>query len=476
VIRLIVVLAGIVALVWSARRWKDAVRVALVLVILEGAIRKWLVPGAQDLFYFAKDVFLLGAYAGFFRSPERRRYRPPAAPVLYGLLVAGAFLGLLQIFNPNLPNLLVGILGFKAYFFYVPLIFLLPTMFRTDQELMVQIHRYLLLAIPVGLLAVAQFFSPPGSVLNTYARPDADAAGIATFGSSTYVRVTATFSFISGYTSYLLATVILLLTWMAIGRWRLRGHLVMYVALGLTLLGLLMTGSRGPVLLLILLFPLYWWLGVLREQGGGGTFGRLLLGLSLVTVVLVWLGEDAIGAFYGRALGIEDVPSRLTMPFQAPFRMIGEAGPFGFGIGSTHQTAAAVTPGIPPYAWLRGLMIEVESGRIMLELGAIGFAIIYLIRIYLALYAFAQIFKLRTRFHRSLVVGSFLYLLGALPGGIVFDVTSGVYYWTFVGLVFVALRLDQEAVRAAAVARAAVLAHTQAPTAQPAPVWHERTE
>lgn len=472
-IRLLVVLAGIVALVWSTRRWKEAVQIALVLVIFEGAIRKWLVPGAQDLFYFAKDVFLLGAYVGFFRSPARRRYRPPAAPVLYAALAAGIFLGLLQIFNPLLPNLLVGILGFKAYFFYVPLIFVLPAMFQSDQELIVALRRYLLLAIPVGALAVAQFFSPPSSPLNIYARPTSNAAAIATFGSSTYVRVTATFSFISGYTSYLIATVVFLLVWMANARWRIRGNILMYGALSITLLGMLMSGSRGPVLLLAALFPFYWWLGVLREQGGGGTFGRLLLGLSLVAAVLAWAGEDAIGAFYGRALGIEDVPSRLTTPFQAPFHVIGDAGPFGFGIGATHQTAAAVTPGIPPYAWLRGLLIEVESGRIMLELGAIGFAIIYLIRLYLLLFALAQVFKLRTRFHRSLAVGSFLFLLGSLPGGIVFEVTSGVYYWTFVGLLFLAMRLDREAVRAATAARIAVAPQTR--TAQPAPVWRERT-
>jgi hypothetical protein len=117
----------------------------------------------------------------------------------------------------------------------------------------------------------------------------------------------------------------------------------------------------------------------------------------------------------------------------------------------------------------------VESGRIMLELGAIGFAIIYLIRLYLILFAFRQVLRLRTRFHRSLAVGSFLYLLGTLPGGIVFDLTAGVYYWTFVGLLFLAMRLDQEGVRAASVARAA--AAVPAPVVQqPAPVWRERTE
>jgi hypothetical protein len=470
VIRLLIVLAGAAALAWSVRRWRDAVHVALILVIFEGALRKWVLPQAQDLIYFAKDVFLLGAYIGFLQSPARRRYRPPAAPVLYGALAAGLLLGVLQIFNPNLPNLLVGILGFKAYFFYMPLIFLLPAMFRSDRELAVALRRYLLLAIPVGLLAVAQFFSPPSSPLNTYARAPNSAAEIATFGSSTYVRVTATFSFISGYTSYLLATVVFLLVWMANARWRLRGNFLMYGALGITLLGMLMSGSRGPVLILAALFPFYWWLGVLREQGGGSTFGRLLLGLSLVAAVLAWVGEDAIGAFYGRALGIEDVPSRLTTPFQAPFQVIGEAGPLGFGIGATHQTAAAVTPGIPPYAWMRGLVIEVESGRIMLELGAIGFAIIYLIRIYLLLFALGQVFRLRSRFHRSLAVGSFLYLLGSLPSGTVFEVTSGLYFWTFVGLLFLAMRLDREAPRVGN----ATMAAAPASLAPPVRTWRER--
>lgn len=474
-IRFLVVMAGIAAIGWSIRRWREAVHMALVLVIFEGAIRKWFVPGAQDLFYFAKDVFLLGAYAGFLQSPARRLYRPPEAPLLYILLTAGMFFGALQVFNPNLPNLLVGILGFKAYFFYVPLIFLLPAMYQTDQELARMLRRYLLLAIPVGLLAVAQFFSPAGSPLNTYARSSGEELGIVTFGSSSYVRVTATFSFITGYTSYLLATVVFLLIWMANMRWRLQGNVPMYGALGITLLGMLMSGSRGPVVLLAALLPFYWWLGVLREQGGGSTFGRLILGLSLLIAVLAWVGEDAVGAFLGRAVGgVGEVPSRMMTPFQAPLHVIGDAGPFGFGIGATHQTAVAVTPGLPPYAWLRGLLIEVESGRVMLELGAFGFAIIYLIRLYLVLFAFRQIFRLRTRFHRSLAVGSFLYLLGSLPGGIVFEVTSSLYHWTFVGLLFLATRLDQKAVRAAQAERTA--APAPMPAAEPTPVWRARSE
>ena len=67
-LRVMIMLAGVGAAVWSFRRWREAVQLAMVLVIFEGAIRKWVFPGAQDLIYFAKDVLLLGAYAGFARD------------------------------------------------------------------------------------------------------------------------------------------------------------------------------------------------------------------------------------------------------------------------------------------------------------------------------------------------------------------------------------------------------------------------
>src|SRR5947209_504956 len=192
--RVVLVFCGIGAVFWAMARWQQALQVALVLVVVEGAIRKWLVPGAQDLVYFAKDAVLLGVYAGFLRSRERQRYKPPPLPALRIALIAGAGFGLIEMFNPELPNLLVGILGFKAYFFYVPLLYVMPAAFSSDVELARFLRRYCLLSIPVGLLALAQFFSPASSPLNTYARGgEGDASYVSTFGSSTFVRVTATF-------------------------------------------------------------------------------------------------------------------------------------------------------------------------------------------------------------------------------------------------------------------------------------------
>ncbi len=162
-LRVVIVLAGAAAALWSVRRWREAVQLAMVLVIFEGAIRKWVFPGAQDLIYFAKDVLLLGAYLGYFRDPSRLRFRMPSVPVISAVILMSALVGALQIFNPELPNLLVGVFGFKAYFFYIPLLFVLPAAFANDGELYTFLRRYALIAIPVGLLATAQFFSPASS-------------------------------------------------------------------------------------------------------------------------------------------------------------------------------------------------------------------------------------------------------------------------------------------------------------------------
>jgi hypothetical protein len=460
-LRVLVALAGCAAALWAVRRWRLAVQLVMVLLVFEGAIRKWIAPGAQDLVYFAKDVLLLGIYVGFFRELPGLRSRLPRQPALYAMLAFGALLGLLEVFNPALPNLLVGIFGFKAYFFYVPLIFVLPVAFRDDAELHRFLWRYALISIPVGLLAIAQFFSPASSFLNTYARSNEDAY-VATFGSSTYVRVTATFSFISGYAAFLLTAAILILTLLAAGRWRFRGYLLMFGALGMTLLGMMMSGSRGPVLILILLFPFYWWLAVIRGKGGFAAFARLVIVLGLVGVVLAATGGKAVDAFLGRAAGIGDVSGRVNAPLLTPWELLPEVGLLGFGIGATHQTAAALAPDVVPYSWLHGLQVEVESGRILLELGPLGFLLVYAVRLYLAVYAFGQARALRTRFHRALATASFLFFLAALPGGVVFDVTSDLYYWFFAGLLMLVVRLDRETGRK--VARAAA----------PRPVVRER--
>lgn len=176
--------------------------------------------------------------------------------------------------------------------------------------------------------------------------------------------------------------------------------------------------------------------------------------LVLVAAVLAAKGEKAVDAFLGRAAGVGDVSARLNAPLLTPWEILPAVGLLGLGIGATHQTAAALAPGVVPYSWLHGLIMEVESGRIMVELGPLGFLLVYFVRIYLTVYAFLQARALRTRLHRALATASFLFFLAAIPAGVVFDVTSDLYYWFFAGLLMLVIRLDREAARKAAVAAA----------------------
>jgi hypothetical protein len=186
-------------------------------------------------------------------------------------------------------------------------------------------------------------------------------------------------------------------------------------------------------------------------------------------VVIGYAAPDAVQAFRGRAAGRGDVRERALAPFTAPFNKIDEAGLIGYGIGAAHQGAAAVVKYTLPYSWLHGNLVETESGKVMIELGPLGFALVYFARFYLVVFALNQAFRLRTRFHRALATAAFLLFLAQIPGSVIFDPTMDVYYWFFGGLLMTAMNLDYKAVRAAAPAAVAAVARQVRPGVLPLP-------
>jgi hypothetical protein len=439
--RYLVLGLGLVAVAWAFRKWRAAVQFTMVLVVFEGAVRKWVLPGAQDLVYFAKDALLVGAYAGFLAEGAIERVRDLIPPGLTGLLTAVATLGVFSVANPALPTPLLGILGVKSYFLYIPLLWVLPATFDSDREIARFLKRTLLLVIPVGVLAGVQFFSPSTSWLNVYARGGNE--GAFSFGSSAFVRVTGTFSFISGYSAYLLASGVLLLGILATIGWRITSQLWVYACLALTISGMLMTGSRGPVFTLLLLLPLYWFFSLLRERQAPIMFLRFAGAVLILTLATARLAPQAVEAFTGRVAAGTDVGGRFSAPFRAPFILAAPAGLVGFGIGATHQAASAVVKSARSPYWLRGLDVEVEPGRVMLELGPIGFTLWYLARIALMVFALVKSIRLKTRFHRSMGIAAGLYLLAQLPGAAIFDPTASIYHWFLAALATTMIALDR---------------------------------
>ena len=103
----------------SGLKWRRSVKIALALVIIEGAIRKWVLPGASDLIYFLKDIVLLGAYVRYFIIDRalKRSIRLRGETIIVGCDADSRFSGS----QLKARLLAVRLFGFKAYLWYVPL-------------------------------------------------------------------------------------------------------------------------------------------------------------------------------------------------------------------------------------------------------------------------------------------------------------------------------------------------------------------
>ena len=111
----LIVIAGISVLFMSWRNWEFGVQSVLVIVIFEGAVRKWFLPSASDLVYFYKDFVMLASFIGYLSRPNKLPLLIKGQLQLL-LVIIFAFLAyaIASITNPRAPHLLVGIFGVKA--------------------------------------------------------------------------------------------------------------------------------------------------------------------------------------------------------------------------------------------------------------------------------------------------------------------------------------------------------------------------
>jgi hypothetical protein len=416
------------------------------LAVFEGALRKWVLPDLGHWIYFAKDFLLLGAYVGFWGPKIVQHRRLLVSHPANGLLALLTVVVAVQLANPSLPNLGVGLFGIKAYLMYVPLMYLVPEVFRDVRALRKCWAGYLIVAFIPLLIGIVQFWSPPDSVLNRYAAEDELAPGVAVFGSMAKARITGTFSYITGHGSYLTLIVLMALSWVVferrrgVPRW-------LYGVLALAVANLLMTGSRGPFLVLggaaVALFAL-----ALRV--GLGQVRRAVLtacvALPLIGLLVSGLFPEARTAFLERAQETEDLTERLVGTFSNPLWALGEAGVVGHGVGSTHQARVFLMPGeisdtLPPPA-------EGEWERIILEIGPFGFVLVLLTRIFVAVRLWRTFRAVQGTELQPYLAAALVFALVSIPANLVFNHTASVFYWFLAGFGLVAGELSPRRVQA----------------------------
>ena len=426
--------------------WRRALKSVFLILVFDGAVRKWLLPQASDLIYFFKDFVLLGAYLRYFFFSEPGERLPLRNNILNILILIAGSWCIFQAFNPRLGSPIVGLLGLKAYLFYLPTIWMIPRLFRSQTELYVFIRNHLLLLIPIGLLGVVQFFSPPDHLINQYI-PGRDEP-IATFGfaGSRNVRVTSTFSYLNSYQGYLSACFGLLIPLLNYPQSRLWRNLT-FCELVLAVVNMLMTGSRTPVIVAAGFTLGYFGLRLLHQPQRALTLlSRLILYSAIALSVIAVVFRPVITVFWKRLSAGTDLAERIASNFSGPFQFSAYTHMDGFGIGATH-------PGAMPLRYLLGLPfgeplpveLEIEMDRVALELGPIGFIFWYGLRLYLILVLWLTYLKLKQPFLRDLALAGFLMHAMTLSNHMVFHHTFSTYYWFYASFVYLLPWLEQVA-------------------------------
>ncbi len=438
---LIVLFICVIIFYLSALKWRRAVKAVFLLLVIEGALRKWVLPQASEMMYFLKDLVLLGAYFNFYLFSAADKRLLLKFSVINILIYIAMGWCVFQAFNPSLGSPLVGIFGLRGYLLYIPLIWMIPSLLESEEELYKFLRSHFLLLIPVGLIGIAQFFSPATSFINKYSNEEGQP--IATFGANASVRITGTFSYINNYAIFLIVCFGLLIVMLSIKQPRV-WKVASIIEIFLVTVNSFMTGSRGTVFAEILFL-----IGYLCTKGitKPASALRLLRQLTVPVLIIsiaasIWF-RPAIEAFWLRTTAHHDVSGRVVSSFAEPLYFISLKELDGYGTGATHQAAPALRQALDlPVGEVIPVYYEAEMGRIALELGPIGFLFWYGLRLSLIIALIGTFWKLKRPLLRQLALAAFLIQAIQFNGQLVVHHTFSVYYWFLSSFIFLLPRLE----------------------------------
>src|SRR5438874_4250808 len=173
----------------------------LFLLIIEGALRKWMVPQFSNPLLLVRDPVVLAIYFLAWRAHIFPRNRFILWLAIIGILSWIVSIFVLDPYVPMSRIFLVTAYGFRSNFLQLPLIFIFASVFDADDVR--KIGWWLLVGmIPMSLLMALQFQSAPDSFIN---RTVGLGEGEQITAGGGKIRPPGTFSFISGPIYYVTA-------------------------------------------------------------------------------------------------------------------------------------------------------------------------------------------------------------------------------------------------------------------------------
>jgi len=341
----------------------------LFLLIIEGALRKWIVPQFSNPLLLVRDPVVLVIYLLAWRTHIFPRNAFISSLATIGILSWIVSIFVLDPYVPMSRILLVTAYGFRSNFLHLPLIFIFATVF--DAADVRRIGWWILLGmIPMSLLMALQFHSAPESFIN---RTVGLSEGEQITAGGGKIRPPGTFSFISGPIHCVTGAAAFVLYG------ALRATYSSWLLLGAgcgVLLAIVVSGSRSLVVS-VLLVVLSLAIVLLIRPDAVNRFGKslVLLVLALLIVTRLPIVHEGLNILSSRFTESAEAAEttitggliqRTLSGFTEGLGHLGHAPIFGFGLGVGTSGGAAFLMGQSTF-----LLSENEWTRIIFESGPI---------------------------------------------------------------------------------------------------------
>ena len=333
-----------------------------ILLLFEGALRKWFLPGLSQGLLIIRDPIVIWIYylsyaKGVF--PLNNKYLKRCLQWVI-LAVAISFL-LTQ------AHIFTIIYGARVNLLHFPLIFIMGRILGWN-DIKNYGKAFLLLAFPMTWVVAQQFQADSQDIINVAA--GGTGSQLETSGGK--VRASGTFTFVSGIVFYYCFTVSFIiygyLVKNSFPKWML------YLGTSATLLAMVTAGSRAVIAECLQVVACIGFLAYFRPQEFGritvSVFGFSTLALILYTQVELFKeGLEFLSLRFEEAANVEGTPvqayfNRYFEMISAPYYYSLWTGFFGNGLGSATRAGAALGGGfgLAENSWARAV---VESGTLV---------------------------------------------------------------------------------------------------------------
>lgn len=173
----------------SFKLYKKWIWLFFYLVLFEGALRKWFLPGLSTPLLVVRDPIAIGLLLIAIRQG--------ILPHTFYLRII-FLVGIISVFTAVFlghGNLIIAVYGARILLIYFPFIFVIGRIFNRNDVIKVG-KVLMILSLPMALITAIQFYSPQSAWINRGVGGDLLGAGFS--GALGYSRPPGTFSFTSG--------------------------------------------------------------------------------------------------------------------------------------------------------------------------------------------------------------------------------------------------------------------------------------